>query len=142
MVDRSDAMETFVQDLRYSLRTPAKAPGYTAVAVLTLALGVGANAAMFSVLQAVVLRDLPYREPDRIEAMAASVRPEFTRNTLGGADTARIQLGVVGKGFFELLAAAPLAGRRAPGLVPLSRFQGTRHRRRTFRRASRSSFTT
>jgi hypothetical protein len=58
-------METFVQDLRYSFRTLAKAPGYTAVAVLTLALGVGANAAIFSVLQAVVLRDLPYRDPDR-----------------------------------------------------------------------------
>jgi putative ABC transport system permease protein len=135
-------METFVQDLRYSLRTLAKAPGYTAVAVLTLALGVGANAAIFSVLQAVVLRDLPYRDPDRItvmwtrnirqnlpdgtsylnfrdwraqskqfEAMAAYVRPEFTRNTLGGADTARIQVGVVGEGFFELLGAAPLVGR-------------------------------
>ena len=135
-------METFLQDLRYSLRALAKAPGYTAVAVLTLALGVGANAAIFSVLQAVVLRDLPYRDPDRIavmwtrnirqnlpdgtsylnfrdwkaqsrqfEAMAAYVRPEFTRNTLGGTDTARIQVGVVGQGFFELLGAAPIIGR-------------------------------
>ncbi len=62
-------METFLQDLRYSFRTLAKAPGYTAVAVLTLALGVGANAAIFSVLQAVVLRDLPYHEPDRMAVM-------------------------------------------------------------------------
>jgi predicted permease len=135
-------MQTFVQDLRYSFRTLAKAPGYTAVAVLTLALGVGANAAIFSVLQAVVLRDLPYHEPDRIavmwtrnirqnlpdgtsylnfrdwraesrqfQAMAAYVRPEFTRNTLGGADSARIQVGVVGEGFFELLGAPALIGR-------------------------------
>ena len=135
-------METFLQDLRYSLRTLAKAPGYTAVAVLTLALGVGANAAIFSVLQAVVLRDLPYHEPDRIavmwtrnirqnlpdgssflnfrdwkagsrqfEAMAYYVRPEFTRNTLGGTDAARVQVGLVGQGFFELLGTAPLVGR-------------------------------
>ena len=62
-------MQTFVQDLRYGLRSLAKAPGFTAVAVLTLALGVGANAAIFSVLRAVVLRDLPYHEPDRIAVM-------------------------------------------------------------------------
>jgi putative ABC transport system permease protein len=135
-------MSTFVQDLRYGLRTLSRAPGFTAVAVLTLALGVGANAAIFSVLRAVVLRDLPYRDPDRIavmwtknirqnlpdgtsylnfrdwqaqsrqfEAMAAYVRPEFTRSTLGGDDTARIDVGLVGPGFFDLLGTAPLLGR-------------------------------
>jgi putative ABC transport system permease protein len=62
-------MNSFVQDLRYGLRALLKSPGFTTVAVLTLALGVGANTAIFSVLRAVVLRDLPYHEADRIAVM-------------------------------------------------------------------------
>jgi len=62
-------MKPFLQDLHYGLRSLSKDPGFAAVAVLTLALGVGANTAIFSVLQAVVLRDLPYHEPDRIAVM-------------------------------------------------------------------------
>lgn len=128
-------------DLRYSVRSLLKTPGFTAIAVLTMALGIGANAALFSVLNGVVLRPLPYHEPDRLVRLwgvnpsmgleRGNMSPpdvaDFDKLSrtfesvaavtssasplLVGDDSVRVTTGVVSPSFFPLLGVKPSLGR-------------------------------
>src|SRR5947207_12598659 len=73
-------MGTMLQDLRFGLRMLAKNPGFTAVAVVTLALGIGANTAIFSVIDAMWLRPLPVKEPRQLIQLA-TVGPVMTSSS-------------------------------------------------------------
>lgn len=132
-------MNTFLQDLRFGIRTLAKNPGFATVAILTLAVGIGASTAIFSVVDAVLLRPLPYPNPQRIvtvweqEANGHRTRladPNFLdfrsqNNTLaglatfssgpdsvsGGSEPVRMDIGLVSQDFFKVMGVEPFRGR-------------------------------
>jgi putative ABC transport system permease protein len=132
-------MDTLLQDLRYAVRTLMERPGFAVVAALTIALGVGGTTAMFAVVDAVLLRPLPYSEPDRLVMLwtrtpggpqAAASWPELVDwreqnhsfadmaawrgqsvNLTGGAEPERVVGAFVSDRFFPLLGARPALGR-------------------------------
>jgi putative ABC transport system permease protein len=131
-------MDTFRQDIRYAVRRLLKSPGFTAVALLTLALGIGANTAIFSVVNAVLLRPLPYKDPDQIVGLyhmsegrrATMSGPNFydvkkgsstlqdaaaiARNRTiltGQGEPVRLDSAEVSASLFDLLGVQPMLGR-------------------------------
>jgi predicted permease len=138
-VRRVNAVENTLRDIRYSWRVLLKSPGFTTVAVLTLALGIGASTAIFSVVDAVLLRALPYPNPEKIvQVWEQSPRRHrmsvadgnfadflsqnntfadlveyayWTSSVTGGSEPARVDIAEVTGGFFEALGVKPLRGR-------------------------------
>ena len=88
---RGGLMDTLLQDLRYSLRMLTNKPGFTVIAVLALALGIGANSAIFSVVNTVLLRPLPYANPDKLVLVWTYFGPDLPQNWVSGPELADMQ---------------------------------------------------
>jgi putative ABC transport system permease protein len=110
-------MNLLAQDLRYSLRMLLKRPGFTLVAVITLALGIGANTAIFSVVNAVLLNPMPYRAPDRLmQFWETNPLKNWTQATVAPANLFDWQKQSQS---FEEIAAYMGSDKKGPGLAGL-----------------------
>jgi putative ABC transport system permease protein len=134
-------MNTFLQDLRYGARILLKQPGFTLVAVITLALGIGANTAIFSLVNSILLRPLPFRDPDRVVRMmqasptlgltswgvsqadfaayreqnrsfeSVALYNNSATNLTGNGEPERLAIANVTSDFFKVFGVSPLLGR-------------------------------
>jgi hypothetical protein len=132
-------MQTLIEDVRYGLRMLRKNPGFTAVAVLTLALGIGANTAVFSIVNGVLLNSLPFPDPDKLVTLFES-KPNFNEGSIsypnfqdwqrenhsfsaiaayrhdsfsltGSGEAEQVEGKMVSADFFSILEVKPLMGR-------------------------------
>ena len=86
MIKRQGRADMLIQDLRYAFRTLFKNRAFTAVAVVTLALGIGANTAVFSVINTVLLRPLPYDEPEQLTVIWTNFGRDLPQNWISGPE--------------------------------------------------------
>ncbi len=103
------ALESLAQDLRYGLRSLARSPVYAAAAVLSLALGIGANTAMFTIIHALVLRPLPYPEPERLVTVWSTLTWQGSPTT-GSVSVPDLKDWREENGVFEEIAAFQAGG--------------------------------
>ncbi len=88
---RGISMRTFFQDIRYSLRLLRQSPSFAVVAILTLALGIGANTAVFSVVNAVLVRPLPYEDPEQLTVIWTDFGRDLPQNWVSGPELVEMQ---------------------------------------------------